>query len=234
MEPRPNTANDAASPDRVPARVEGILNLNVLPARHQPPRLSWRTLTAWIAVAVLLGLLYFSYQQFEMAGQALELQREDLTQVRQELVEAQALPVRQEHLIAEIALAEENLRALQDALDRLSIQQVSWGPVLERAVSLAPDGISLEQIQQARGQVSLVGLSRAYPLPLTYAEALRTSGLFDYVTVRSIDRIMPEEAAAGQTAEATTEGEAMTYRFILDAGIEIIAPDGAGTQEVAP
>jgi hypothetical protein len=106
--------------------------------------------------------------------------------------------------------------------------------VLERAVSLAPDGISLEQIQQARGQVSLVGLSRAYPLPLTYAEALRNSGLFDYVTVRSIDRIMPEEAAAGQTAEATSEGEAMTYRFILDAGIEIMAPDAAATQEVAP
>jgi len=236
MEHSRKTTGEPAARDHKPARAEGLLNLNVLPERHRPRRLNWPTLAAWGLVVLLVSLLYPSYLQFEQAGRALDNQRADLAQVRLDLTAAQALPQQQERLNAEIILAEANLADLEQALHQLSIQTVSWGPVLEQAVALAPDGISLEQVRQSAGEVSLVGVSRSYPLPLAYAEALRTAQLFDGVSVQSIDRLGPEDEVAGQLAESAAgiETPGLAYRFSIHAFIEIaapLAPDGPEVTE---
>lgn len=244
METLRSQSLSTASSESPPERVEGILDLNLLPARHLPRRLDYRTVAFWLLFVLLLALLIPNLQRFQGASQALALQRSELAVVRRDLMAAQAEPSEMEDLRLAIAEAESRLRDLEAAKEAIAIQAITWGPTVASIHAAAPESVQVDSIEQVENQVTLMGMSAAYRDALVYGESMRRQNKYDQVVVTFIRRLEPEaevqmtpedtgaissnsqgeEDAAGEPKAETLFQYAFEIRVTLPVTIEYEAP----------
>ena len=195
-----------------PERVEGLLNINVLPERYQPRRVAFTTVLAWLIFVALVGLLYLSTQRFQQGTQALAEQRVRFAAAQEALQAAEVQPAEIEALQNEISALQEQAGELAEAVELVNIQRVQWGSQLAGIVLAAPDGLRLNTISQEGEQVTLSGMAEQYGLPLAYRDSLMDNPDLSNVVLLSIARIEADEleieAAVEPTPTETEEGEA--------------------------
>jgi hypothetical protein len=102
-----------------PARLEGMIDLNLLPQRYRRrwPRPS--TVLAWLLMFILLGALYYSYQAFETANRHYAEQRTDLATAREELEASDPVSEQIAQLRTEIEAERQRAQALERAATAL-------------------------------------------------------------------------------------------------------------------
>ena len=174
------------------------LDLNLLPERYRPRRLSLRRLRPWMLVAGFAVMLIPSVRILGEASASLpplenELQQTQagIAEFRDVSEERQALLTTYEQLTAQASQIEADYQSV-------SIQRVAWGPMLRGVVGLQAGEIRLTSISQSVTEVLLEGEVDAYVLPLEYADRLMATGLFETVSVESLQRLSP--AQPGDTA----------------------------------
>lgn len=193
-----------------PAPADGLLDLNLLPARHLPRRFSYRTVALWLLFLLLLGLLLPNYERFGEASRALSLQQSELGLARRDLTAAQAEPQEMEDLRLSIDQAESRLLDLNAAVEAINIQAIAWGPTVAAIRARAPEGLQIDHIDQAEDVVTIQGVSQAYRDALIYGQALRRQGEYSEVIVNFVRRLDAESSvqASPDTADdsAAMEG----------------------------
>lgn len=195
---------DSGKRPDTPARMEGMVDLNLLPQRYRRrwPRPS--TVLAWLLMFVLLGALFYSYQAFERANRHYAEQRTDLTSAREELEASDPVSEQIAQLRAEIEAERQRAQALERAAAALDIQDIAWGSTLQDVLQAAPDGLTVDAVREDRGAVSLSGTADEYHAPLAYAAALRELTPGATVTVESIDLAPADEEAEATAAPTAT------------------------------
>lgn len=227
-----------------PERVAGLPDLNLLPARYRPTRPSLTTVGAWLLFVILLGLLYPSYTRFQEASSSLAAQRVRLDAAQERLDNTLVQPQQLEETRAEIELARETAAGLRQALAEVRIQTMLWGFQLKSVVAALPASVEIESLRHEQSALGIAGTAQEYGAVLEYAEALRSLGDFDSVSVEAISRVeagVLEEllAAEGEppapvTPEAEVEeGEAAPVEYVYAFTIRASTGEGVA-EEVAP
>lgn len=237
----------------VPERIEGLIDLNLLPSRYLPQRPSFLTIAAWLLAIALLGLLLPSTTRFREATAALSLERNRLQIAQDRLLEESVEPEELEAVRTDIEAAQSRATELRSALDQVDIQVVRWGHRLQDAVDAAPDGIRIETIQEDEGRVTILGLADRYGEPLAYVDALTELDAYDSVVLQAINRVEFEpgvdpflgfeglleeedgEEPPPTPTPAPDDETVVAYAFRLQAHLAGLSlSEGAATEEVMP
>jgi Tfp pilus assembly protein PilN len=178
------------------------IDINILPDRYRPRRISWRSARLWmLALSFLLmaypaARLYYQTASFDNAA----LQR--LTDVRTALRAYKPLAEEKSALEAQIEENNQQSAEIEAAHATMSIQSDPWSELLQQIINTVPAGIDLTMLDQAADQVSIVGLAADHRLPLTFSDALAATGSFKSVTVNSIVRRALASPTDGQPASS--------------------------------
>jgi Tfp pilus assembly protein PilN len=174
------------------------IDINILPDRYRPRRLSWRAVRPWILAALFLMIaapaasLYFQTSALEQAA----VQR--LTNIRTALSAYKPLAEEKSAIEAQIEEADRQSAEIEAANANITIQADPWSELLQEIIDTVPDGIEITRLDQSAGEVTIVGLAADHGLPLTLSDALISTGSFESVTVNSIVRRPLAEPDDGQ------------------------------------
>jgi hypothetical protein len=206
---RTQSLNEIARPGK-PQRVEGLIDVNLLPRRYERARLRMSTVLAWLALIALIGLLVPSYQQWQAASTQLTARRAAFAQVQAEMAAINPDEQARANLQAQIDDAQARATDLRSAAVAIAIQDVQWGSTLAAIRGEVIDGLRLTSIHVTAGAVEINGDARAYSLPLAYADALRQNGDYLGVIVGSISKVelTPEQQAELATAGTVPDADA--------------------------
>lgn len=210
-------------PGEVPAPVEGLLDINLLPDRYRRRWPAPATVLAWLVAVALLGALVLSYRTYRSAHLEYQEQRAGHEAAQQQLEAEDSLAEDLNALRADIEAAQQEAATLQRSANALAIQEISWGTTLSSILELAPDGLDVNSVGQSEDTVGLQGTAEAYYLPLVYAAALSNSHPEALVTVQEIHVLVPQaeqeptptpSEAETSTAPADQQSE-MNYGFSM-------------------
>jgi Tfp pilus assembly protein PilN len=183
-------------------RPKSRLDLNILPQRHRPRRLTPEALLSWILLLALIGLLVPSWQWFARTTADYERTAQEGEALRGAIGLSGPASEALDALATQVDVEESRAAELEGAIGSLGIRRVVWSDVLPVIVSRAPEGITLAGIGDSGDSILLEGLASSETLPLAYAAALSAAGVFDLVQVDSIDRLT-EEATSTPTPRAS-------------------------------
>lgn len=200
-----SVGNKASEPP--PERVEGLLDINVLPDRYKPRRISFTVVLAWLLLVVLVGLLYLSFQRFEAGTQQLAAQQLRFQTAQEALQAAEVQPAELEELQADIDSLIAQGDELEDVLSQVNIQWVQWGPLLADAAEMTPENVVLTALEQNDNEITLSGLASAYQDPIDYRDSLMASGLGAQVQLLSVTRVELDAEPAVVVATPTVESD---------------------------
>jgi hypothetical protein len=222
--------------EQPPTRIEGLLDVNLLPERYQRARLKWSSVLAWLALIVLIGLLVPSYQRWQISSEKLNVERLALVQAQSDMEsidpDAEARAKLQEQIDTALSRAAD----LRTAASAISIQDVEWGSTIGSIRAAQVNDLRLTGILVDGGTVQLNGDAKSYSLPLDYAAALRSTGDFQSVVVESISKVelSPEQQAevSGAAIPAPAEegspipsGGEPVIRYSFEISVLVKAPD---------
>lgn len=188
---------------RPPARTAGLVSLDVLPARYRRSRPPWSTIAAWLALVALLALLYPTAQWFAAARDEFDLASRHLAEQQETLTAGAAPSGTEAALQTQIAALQDQTGKLNQAAESVSLQQVAWGETIQFALSLAPEGSAINQIDQTADSLELTGTAQAYDQALGYARRLEATGRFATVQVEIISHLVESTPTAAPTAGRT-------------------------------
>jgi Tfp pilus assembly protein PilN len=181
-----------------PGRTKPRLDLNILPQRHRPRRLTPEALLSWILLLALIGLLVPSWQWFGRTTADYQRTAQEGEALRGAVGLSGPASEAINDLATQVEVEESRAAELEGAIGSLGIRRVVWSDVLPVIVGRAPEGITLASIGDLGDSILLEGLASSETLPLAYASALSAAGVFDLVQVDAIDRLT-EEATATPT-----------------------------------
>lgn len=221
--------------ERPPDRLEGLLDVNLLPARYRRARVSWSSVLAWLALIALFGLLVPSYQQWQSASARLNTERQALAQTQAEMEAMDPNAEARAKLQEQIDDAYSHAADLRTAASSISIQDVQWGTTIALIQAAGVKDLRLTEVLVDGGTVNLNGDAKSYSLPLDYAAALRSNGEFPSVIVESISKfeLSPEQQAelAGGTVSAPSEvetaaesGAEPVFRYAFEISVVVREP----------
>ena len=207
------------------------LDLDFLPERYRPRRLSLRSLRP--ALFVLgFGLLLIPLGRFwGEARLQLEAVEGSLTQVQADLQGYQPLAEERAGLEARIASAQAASAEIQIAYDSVDIQNITWNRVLSRALSVRPEGVEVVRLSQEQAELVLEGLAVLHHQPSSYAEALASLGDFTEVVLRSVIKLEP---LPDPELPADAEAPEVRYYFEISAFLPLPEPPALPPTEAAP
>ena len=228
---RAQTLNRDHSTDP-PNKVDGLLDINVLPDRYQRRRISFTTIFAWLLFVALVGLLYLSFQRFQQGTRTLAEQRLRFQTVQEALDAAEAQPAEIEQLQTDIDTLQERPSVLEAALAMVNIQPVQWGSLLAEIVLAAPDDVRITTLSQNADLVNIVGVADEYDQPLAYRDDLKAQGMLFEVRLVSITRVAAEDleqlleeaptpAEQPEEVEATNEEDAQNFLYQFEIQLRV-------------
>lgn len=196
-------------------RVE-LLDLNLLPARHRPRRLSLADIAPWVAslgLALLVLPIFNRFQEVNRSYQALQF----------ELASQQRILAGESEAQKGIEAMESELNAVQLELDALAasyetfrIQDVAWNSVLSAVAAELPHDTSLIRIDQNGSQIRVRGESAEHQLVLVYSDRLAAlPDVIDISIVRIERTTAPPSEDAGQDGEPPAQRTGFEFEFLL-------------------
>jgi Tfp pilus assembly protein PilN len=195
---------------RASAGQNSFIDLNILPERYRPRKLSFRRTRPWLVAIGYALVLIPSFQLLAQASSVIgPLEREfrdttaALADFREVSQEREALQAQYDELIRQASQIQTDYRSA-------TIQTVPWGSTLKAIVGLTPGGVRLTSISQSADEVMLTGEADAYALPLDYADRLMQRGSFSDVIVDAIRRLPPSSATDPSNSQ---EGKDPGYEF---------------------
>lgn len=192
-----------------PERQEGLIDLNLLPARYRRRGPRWREILPWVLFLLLAGLVVPHTQRYVETTDSYRAVEGELIQAQGELQAFQPLIDELTSLREDIQGVDTQISRIRDAYGEVQLDATRWSIPLQSMIRLAPEGVELISVVQEGERVIINGLSTAYDDPLAYSRALERIGGFPAVVVNSILRL-PEETLTSQEGESVgeiTEGE---------------------------
>jgi hypothetical protein len=198
-----------------------VLDLDFLPERYRPRRLTLRSLRPALFVlgfALLLIPLGRFWGESRLQSAAME---GSLAQVQADLQGYQPLAEERAGLEARIASAQAASAEIQTAYDSVDIQDITWNRVLSRALSVRPQGVEVVRLSQEEVELVLEGLAAQHVQPSNYAEALAGLGDFAEVVLRSVTKLEP---LPDPELPADAEPPEVRYYFEISAFLPVPPP----------
>jgi Tfp pilus assembly protein PilN len=166
------------------------LDLNLLPARYRPRRISVPlVLSVLLAVAVLAGL-WPVYGQFVATEARTDYLQTRFDQVKASLTQTQAERVRVEQRLAEIEEQMQGTQAqiirLRTELDSLSQRRTSRSAGIVAAIEALVPRVQILGLVQTGDTLTVTGQAGSQALVLDYARSLQGRGQFANVRIVSM------------------------------------------------
>jgi len=193
-----------------------ILDLNLLPERYRPRRVSLRRLRPWMLIAGFAVMLIPSVRILGDASASLPPLEEDLRQTQAGIAEFREVSEERQALLTTYEQLTAQSSQIEADYQSVSIQRVAWGPMLRGVVGLQTGEIRLTSVSQSVTEISLQGEADAYLLPLEYADRLMATDLFQSVSVESLQRLshaQPDDTDA--TGPISETGYAFRIKIML-------------------
>jgi Tfp pilus assembly protein PilN len=190
------------------------IDINILPDRYRPRRLSWRAARPWALAAAFLLLAVPSWR-LNLTTTGIERAADQrLTDVRTALRAYTPLAEEKSALEAQIEEANRQAAEIEAAHASVSIQTERWSDLLREILNIVPAGVELTTLDQGGSEVTIVGLADNHDLPMTLSDALISTGSFETVTVNSIVRRTLAEPADDQSG-LTSSLEVFEFELTL-------------------
>lgn len=170
----------------VPAQVERLVDINLLPDRYRRRWPSPTTVLAWLLLSVLLGSLFLSYRFLQSATARQSAQRAALEAAQGQLTVEDTFAENLEALRTDLQASQETAADLRQTAEDLTVQEIRWGATLTSVLDRTPAGLEIASIHQAENTVELRGTADHYYLPLAYAAELENANPESEVTVQEI------------------------------------------------
>lgn len=191
-------------------RRSSLLDMDVLPQRYRRRRLTWGAVAPWIALAGMMALVFPTFQWFSSTNDNYNQVARNLTRQQATLASVKNPSGTEAALQTQVAHVMNQAQAYHSLTQDIDLQQVAWGPTIRGVLAKTPPGLEVDDIAQSGTVLTLNGRAFAYQQPLDYARALETSGQFDSVQVKIIQRVEPTPASLGPTP---TPGSSELYGF---------------------
>ena len=198
-----------------------ILQMNILPERHQRRKIRPGTVLALIFILVQLLLLY-PVSSILTQEQSRFLARKSAFQELQTKVDSYNTP--QEHIAeleAELESANQQLLGFEDSYSALNFQNTAWSEFLDLVLKQTPDALLVESILFQDSTILIVGRSESYQLPLVMVNNLQSQELFSGARALSIQVIPSEEDPQTPSLPAgnpeTDTNQSLIYSFEISA-----------------
>lgn len=178
------------------------IDINILPERYRPRRISWRATRPWFLAMAFLVLLFPSARIFMRSTQREEAAVTRLSDIRTALRAYRPLAEEKSALETQIEETDRQAAEIEAAHSTVAIRAHSWSDLLQELIDLAPAGVQLTRMDQSGGEITIVGLAADHQLPVSFSDALTSSGSFESVTITSIARRSLAQPPQDQPAPA--------------------------------
>jgi Tfp pilus assembly protein PilN len=196
-----------------------LFDINILPARYRPKRLTLIGLLPWLLLIVLLGTIYPTYTLAVQSQGNFQDSRLALAKVQADLDFYQNNSQEEEALQSQIDDAETQREAILLSFGGLQFSTVKWSPILSEIHLQLPAGVSWVQIAQQDQKIRLDGVATEYQLVINLRDTLQTINSLGTVAIDSIERVETEDIPDPSSVEdegITADEEPFTaYRFTI-------------------
>lgn len=159
------------------------LDIDILPERYRPRRVSAQTLMVIMAIAaLLLGLIPAYAFLVAERDRTADLQAR-LAQAKEALAEAQANPGQLEEVNRQIEQTRAQVTSIQEALGMLSQRQAPRSACVSAPVVALASGVRIISVTQDGDNCTVTGEADSQNLALNYARAIRSTGQFATVLI---------------------------------------------------
>jgi len=188
-----------------PQRPAPRLDLNLLPVRHRPRRLTLGSALTWLLLLALLILLVPAWTWFARTTDAYRRTAEEGERLRQAVAADAGTNADLDTLATRVADTSDQAAQLEAALESLGIRRVLWSDTLALLIEQTPDGITYSSLTDEGGSIRVEGLSPDELAPLVLVRNLTSTEAFETVRLEALDRVQSdaEEPSATPTRQPT-------------------------------
>ncbi len=181
------------------------LDLNLLPTRHRPRRLTLGSVLTWVLLLALLILLAPAWVWFTRTTDAYRRTADEGEMLRQGVTAGAGTNADLDALATGVADTSDQASQLEAALDSLGIRRVVWSDSLAVLLEQTPAGITYTDMSDQGGAIRVEGLSPDELAPLTLVQNLTSTGAFVVVRLEALDRVSAdtEEPSPTPTRQPT-------------------------------